>query len=58
MSSLMLARHEGESILIGDDVRITVVQIRSGAVRLRVEAPRAVPIFREEIVDREPERVP
>jgi carbon storage regulator len=46
---LVLARKLGESIRIGDDVRITVIQIRSGRVRLGIEAPGHVRIHRSEI---------
>lgn len=46
---LVLARREGESLVIGPDVRITVVAIGSGQVRIGVEAPDDVWIHREEL---------
>lgn len=46
---LVLARKLGESIRIGENVRITVIQIRSGRVRLGIEAPAHVRIHRSEI---------
>ncbi|MGQ0633234.1 MAG: carbon storage regulator [Planctomycetaceae bacterium] len=46
---LVLARKLSESILVGDDVRITVVQVRPGRVRLGIEAPPHVRIRRQEI---------
>jgi carbon storage regulator len=46
---LVLARKQNEAIRVGDEVRITVVEIRSGRVRLGIEAPRHVRIRRDEI---------
>ena len=48
---LQLTRKPGETIVIGDDVRVQVIQIAGGAVRLGIDAPRSVPIYREEIWD-------
>jgi carbon storage regulator len=46
---LQLTRKPGETIVIGDDVRVSVIQIAGGAVRIGIDAPRSVPIYREEI---------
>ncbi len=46
---LQLSRKPGETIVIGDDIRVTVMQIAGGAVRVGIEAPRAVPVYREEL---------
>ena len=46
---LILARQRGESIVIGADVTITVVDIRGDKVRLGIEAPRAVSVDRLEV---------
>lgn len=46
---LELSRKLGEKIWIGDTVCVTVLDIDRGKVRLGIEAPRDVPIFREEI---------
>ena len=46
---LQLTRKPGETIVIGDNVRVQVIQIAGGAVRLGIDAPRSVPIYREEI---------
>ena len=46
---LQLTRKPGETIVIGDDVRVQVIQIAGGAVRLGIDAPRSVAIYREEI---------
>ncbi|MFM8312669.1 MAG: carbon storage regulator CsrA [Deltaproteobacteria bacterium] len=46
---LVLTRKLGESITIDDDIKIVVVQIKGGHVRLGIEAPRNTKIHREEI---------
>ena len=46
---LVLSRKVGESIVIGDDVTIWVVDIRGDKVRIGVDAPREVPVTRSEL---------
>jgi len=46
---LVLTRKVDESVVIGDDVRITVVAIKGDHVRIGIEAPRSTSIFREEV---------
>ena len=46
---LVLTRRVGQSIVIGDDVVVTVLEVRGDSVRLGVEAPRAVEVHREEV---------
>ncbi len=46
---LVLSRKVDEQIIIGDNIRVTVVSIRGNQVRLGFEAPPSVPIFREEL---------
>jgi carbon storage regulator len=46
---LVLTRKLGESIRIGDEIAVRVVDIQGGAVRLAIEAPREIPVHREEI---------
>ena len=48
---LILTRRSGESIKIGDDITISVIEIRGHQVRLGIEAPRDVVVHREEIYD-------
>jgi carbon storage regulator len=47
---LVLSRKLGEKIFIGDDVTITVVDIDRGKIRLGIEAPRDLPIYRQELL--------
>ena len=47
---LVLSRKLGEKICIGDNIFITVVDIDRGKIRLGIEAPRNVPIFRQELL--------
>jgi len=46
---LVLSRLRDECIMIGDDIVITVVEIRGDKVRLGIQAPTEVPVHREEI---------
>jgi carbon storage regulator CsrA len=48
---LVLARQKDQSIVIGDDVVITIVDIRGDKVRLGINAPREVSVHRKEIYD-------
>jgi carbon storage regulator len=47
---LVLSRKLGEKIYIGDNICITVVDIDRGKIRLGIEAPRDVPIYRQELL--------
>jgi carbon storage regulator len=46
---LVLSRKVGERILVGDQIRITVVRLTSGGVRLGIEAPNGTTVIREEL---------
>jgi carbon storage regulator len=48
---LVLSRQRDESIIIGDDVVVTVVDVRGDKVRLGIEAPREVPVHRREVYE-------
>jgi carbon storage regulator len=47
--ALMLTRREGEIICIGDDIFITVTKIRGSEVKLAIEAPPDIKVYRKEI---------
>ncbi len=47
---LVLTRKKGERILIGDDIVVTLIDIRGDGVRIGFDAPRGVPIQRAEVV--------
>jgi carbon storage regulator len=49
---LMLSRKEGESIMIGDEIRIVVVSVEGRCIKIGVEAPREIPVHREEVYRR------
>ena len=49
---LILTRKVGESVLIGDDISITVLSVRGNQVKLGVQAPKEVSVHREEIYQR------
>lgn len=48
---LVLSRQRDESIMIGDDVEIIIVDVRGDKVRLGITAPRNIPVHRREIYD-------
>jgi carbon storage regulator len=48
---LVLSRKKNESIVINNDITIVVVEIRGDKVRLGVEAPKEVPVHRQEVYD-------
>src|SRR6186713_2001460 len=50
-SMLVLSRKKNESIIINDDITIVVVEIRGDKVRLGVEAPKEVPVHRNEVYE-------
>ena len=47
---LILRRREGESFLIGDDIKVTVLTMGDGSVRLAIDAPKNIPILRSELL--------
>lgn len=49
---LILTRRVGETLNIGDEVRVTVLGIKGNQVRIGVTAPKEVPVHREEIYER------
>ncbi len=48
---LVLSRQKDESIMIGDEVEITIVDVRGDKVRLGITAPKNIPVHRREIYD-------
>lgn len=49
---LVLSRKTGEVILVGDNIKIVVIDVRGDRVRLGIEAPPEVIVLREEVKDR------
>ena len=48
---LVLSRQKDETIMIGDDVEITIVDVRGDKVRLGITAPKHIPVHRREVYD-------
>ena len=55
---LILTRREGESLMIGDEVTVTVLGVKGSQVRIGVRAPKRVSVHREEIFQRIQTEVP
>ena len=49
---LVLTRRQGEVLCIGDDVRVAVLGVKGNQVSLGVTAPKAIPVHREEVLER------
>lgn len=49
---LILSRRVGESIIIGDTIKVTVLESGKAQFRIGIDAPRAIPVHREEIYQR------
>jgi len=48
---LVLSRQCDETIIIGDNIRVTIVEVRGDKVRIGIDAPRDVSVHRQEIYD-------
>jgi carbon storage regulator len=46
---LIITRRPGEKIMVGEDIVVHVLEITGNSVRVGIEAPRSVPVYREEI---------
>lgn len=46
---LVLTRKTNQSIMIGDDIEVTVLSVMGEKVRIGIQAPREIPVFREEV---------
>jgi carbon storage regulator len=48
---LILSRKTNEKIMIGDDISVSIIEIRGDQVRIGVDAPKTVKVFRQEVFD-------
>lgn len=48
---LVLTRKIGESFIIGDDIEVKIVELNGKSVKLAIEAPKDIPIYRKEIYE-------
>ena len=48
---LVLTRKKGEILAIGEDIFISVIDVRGDSVRLGIEAPKSIPVWRKEVLD-------
>ena len=49
---LVLTRKLGEGIVIGDNITIKIIEMKSGGIRIGIDAPRDTKIYRQEVYDR------
>ena len=48
---LILSRKIGEKIMIGEDISVSIIEVRGDQVRIGVDAPKTVKVFRQEVFD-------
>lgn len=48
---LVITRQTGDSLLIGEDIKITVLEVSGDRVKIGIDAPRSIPILRSEVLD-------
>jgi carbon storage regulator len=58
MTMLVLSRKLGEKIVIGDNIMVTIVKIDRNQIRIGIEAPHDVPVYREEIAPQRSSKTP
>jgi carbon storage regulator len=46
---LIITRRPGEKVMVGDDIVVEVIEVSGSSVRIGIDAPRSVPVYREEI---------
>ncbi len=49
---LVLTRKAGEGIIIGDNIKVTVIEVKGGGIRIGIDAPAEMKIHRQEVYDR------
>ena len=49
---LILSRNQNEAIIIGDDIKVVITAVKGGQVRVGIQAPKHVGVYREEIYKR------
>ena len=50
---LILTRRVGENVMIGDNVQVAVLSVKGNQVRVGIEAPKTIPVIREELLTRD-----
>ena len=53
MSMLVITRQPGDSFLIGDDIKVIILEVNGDKIKVGIEAPRSVRIMRSEVMDTE-----
>jgi carbon storage regulator len=48
---LVISRQPGDSLLIGQDIKITVLEVSGDRVKIGIDAPRSIPVMRTEVLD-------
>lgn len=49
---LVLTRKVGEGIIIGDDIKVSIIELKGGGVRIGIDAPRDLKVHRQEVFDK------
>jgi carbon storage regulator len=48
---LVISRQPGDSLLIGEDIKITVLEVSGDRIKIGIDAPRSIPVMRTEVLD-------
>ncbi len=48
---LVISRQPGDSLLIGQDIKITILEVNGDRIKIGIDAPRSVPVMRTEVLD-------
>lgn len=48
---LVLSRRKGEAVIIGDGIKVTVIDVKGDQIRLGIDAPRTISVHREEVYE-------
>ncbi|WP_269476185.1 carbon storage regulator CsrA [Pseudomonas parafulva] len=49
---MILSRHPGQTLMVGDNIQVTIIEVKGNQVRIGIQAPKEVDVHRQEIYER------